>query len=185
LAFGVALFGFTLLTGLSAAQLGQGIDSHLMGNLIMLISLTGEASYSILGRKLTARHPPLPVFGSSLGFGVLFLGVLVPLFTSGQVFENHFTWRSILGLLWLGPLGTTVTYIYWIFVLRNFSVASLALTLFVQPVFGSLWGVIFLKERLTLIQSLGGAMIVLAVLGQALGDYFLQRRSRRAGRAPR
>jgi drug/metabolite transporter (DMT)-like permease len=77
------------------------------------------------------------------------------------------TLKSALALLWLGPLGTTAAYLFWIYVLARASVSSMTLTLFVQPVMGAFFGYLFLKEQLTALQLSGGALILAAAFGQA------------------
>ena len=86
-AFGVAMLGFVLLTGLSVSSLTQGMSGHLLGNIIILVSLTGEAAYSSLGRKLVARHPPLGVFGTALAAGVVFLTLVALAHFASTVFS--------------------------------------------------------------------------------------------------
>ncbi|MBC7691326.1 MAG: EamA family transporter [Methylotenera sp.] len=166
LSFMLSLGGFALLTDLSPARLQNGWDAHLWGNLLMLTALAGEAMYSILGRKLISRHSPISVFGSALLLGVICLTLYTVVF-EGLPQLQSISPRSWLALLWLGPLGTTATYLFWMVALVNAPVASLALTLFVQPVLGALWGYSFLDERLTWVQWSGGVLILLAVLAQA------------------
>src|SRR5262249_44693024 len=157
--------GFALLTG--NADLSW--DPHLAGNLIMLVSLTGEAAFSSLGRKLTVRHPPVGVFGTSLAIGVVFLTLATAFygFVTGAPLGTPSV-RSVLGLLWLGPFGTVAGYLFWMLALGEATVASLAITLFIQPVFGSLWGFCFLGERLSSLQAVGGVLIILAVASQTV-----------------
>jgi drug/metabolite transporter (DMT)-like permease len=165
-AFAIALGGFALLGGLLDSVVGVEIESaHLIGNFLILLSLAGEACYSIAGRKLLMRHPPKAIFGSALLIGVLGLTVVLMIKEPG-VFSRFTGWGPKVGLaiLFLGPLGTSLTYIYWMFALNEASVASVALTLFVQPVFGSIWGAFFLNERLSLIQWAGAALIAAAVI---------------------
>ncbi len=174
-AFGLALVGFALLAGLTPAGLANGWNSHLTGNLVLLLSLTGEALYSTLGRKLIVRYPPMAVFGSALAVGVfcqtLGSGVMGTLPSYSQLASAP--WSSILGVLWTGPLGTAMTYLFWMMALPSAPVASLALTVFVQPILGPVWGAIFLDERLTLTQLFGSIMILAAVFGQS----WVERRS--------
>jgi drug/metabolite transporter (DMT)-like permease len=168
IAFFVAILGFALLTGLSPSRFSGGWDAHLIGNLLLLSSLIGEAMYSIVGRKLIFRHPPAMVFGSALIVGVCFL-TLAALCLSGLPTASsiiHMPWQSAIGLFWVGPLGTGLSYLFWITALKKVPVASLALTLFIQPLLGPIWGAVFLGERLTLPQSLGSALILCAVFGQ-------------------
>lgn len=171
IAFVVALAGFALLAGLTPARVAHGFDPRLIGNLWILASLIGEASYSSLARLLLKRHRPIGIFGTSLAIGVLVLTVAC-LATSTLPSPSSFTLRSALGVLWVGPIGTSLTYLFWMFALTEASVAALALTLFVQPVCGAVWGSWFLGEPLAAAQVLGGVMILSAVLIQ---NYFAAR----------
>jgi drug/metabolite transporter (DMT)-like permease len=170
--FALALAGFGLLTGLSVQQLSGSWDGHLIGNFIMLLSLVGEATYSILGRKLTDRYPPTGILGTALTFGTLALtaAVMIHLGPGALWIFPKLSWRSLLGILWLGPLGSALTYLFWMIAVTEAPVASLALTLFIQPLFGSLWGILFLHDRLRGWQAFGGALILAAVLGQGWAE---------------
>jgi drug/metabolite transporter (DMT)-like permease len=160
--FFVALFGFVLLTGFVPGQFG--------GNMLILISLAGEACYSVTGRKLLEKHRPIGIFGSALIAGVVFLTIALTLKGGPGIFVGlgHLTWRSSLAILWLGPIGTAFAYFYWLTALTEAPVASLALTLFIQPVCGSIWGYFFLGERLSALQAVGGGLILAAVSFQSL-----------------
>jgi len=176
LAFGGAVAGFVLLSGAVGTVTSSG---HLVGNLILFASLLGEASYSVLGRKLIRQYPPLALFGTSLIFGVVFLTFASLVFGEfgAEIFRfwEKLSWRSAFGLFWLGPLGTMATYVYWMFALSRASVASLSMTLFIQPLVGALWGYLFLQERLVGWQWAGAVMILTAVFAQ--GWIELRRRS--------
>jgi drug/metabolite transporter (DMT)-like permease len=173
--FGVALGGFALLAGVSLHGLELS-PQHFWGNVLMLIALLGEASYSVGGRKLLDRHSPISIFGLAIFSGVMLLTICVFVLSGEgpwvvvQATVHHLSWKSALALAWLGPLGTTASYLYWMYALQEAPVSSVALTLFVQPVFGSVLGYLFLGERLTGSQSLGGALIILAVFAQTLGS---------------
>lgn len=167
LAFAVSLIGFFLLSGMSWERLLTSWDGHLLGNFVILLSLLGEASYSVLGRKLLGRYQAHSIFGSALLFGVGFLTLALFLQSGLPSFDpraDHWNARTLLGALWLGPLGTTATYLYWMIALTRAPVASLALTLFIQPVMGAVWGVLFLDERLNALQAVGGSLILAAVV---------------------
>jgi drug/metabolite transporter (DMT)-like permease len=144
------------------------------GNLLMLLALVGEAAYSVMGRTLIKRHTPVSVFGVAILSGVSFLTVATYLIHGSLPlnFAAHIDKKALLALLWLGPFGTTASYIFWMFALRQAPVASIALTLFIQPVFGAVWGYFILNERLSATQFAGGAMILLAVFAQTLVELF-------------
>lgn len=169
LSFALALLGFSALSGLTPGRIARGLDSHLTGNLILLVALLGDASFSALGRKLMPRYPPAAIFGTSIFLGVGIL-TLVVLSVSGLPDLASVSWRSVGALFWLGPVGTAFCYLYWMHALRNAPIASMAVTLFLQPVLGATWGVLFLNERLDLLQTAGAVVIVLAVIIPSLNN---------------
>jgi len=163
--FTLALLGFSFLTRLSFSQMIMG-QGHFSGNLLILFSLIGEAVYTVLGKKLTIRHPPFAIFGTALAVGVLFLALGLSFFESPSqlvVFQG-LSWRALGAIFWLGPLGTTVGYLFVMLILSEVSILALALLLFMQPLAGALWGYLFLGDQLSPIQNFGGGLILLAVL---------------------
>jgi drug/metabolite transporter (DMT)-like permease len=173
-AFSLALTGFALLSGFHGGVDFSGSSTSFTGNLLMLSALIGEASYSVLSLKLVDRYQPLGIFGSALAVGVGIL-TLSTLAIEGpyMFFElSHLSWKSLCGLLWLGPMGTALAYFYWMSVLREASVASLALTLFIQPVLGAVWGYAFLGETLSGAQAMGAIFIITGVMTQSVAGRF-------------
>ncbi|MFA6030527.1 MAG: DMT family transporter [Elusimicrobiota bacterium] len=169
LGFALALTGFSLLSGLTPQRMLTGFDAHAFGNLLLLLSLAGEGAYSAVGRKLVSRHPPGALFASALLIGVLVLTAVIFLRSGPPPFSALGT-SGVLAVLWLGPLGTAFGYLYWMAALREAPVASVALTLFIQPVMGTVWGRIFLDERLTLVQGAGALLILLSLASEVLFD---------------
>jgi drug/metabolite transporter (DMT)-like permease len=166
IAFAGAFMGFSLLAGIAAGSLAETRGSHLFGNLLLLASLTGEAAYTVLGRKLTQKFPATVVFTVALSAGILAL-TFFALATEGFPDFGKLTLRSAAGVFWLGPLGTGLAYLLWMKVLVRVPAATIAISLFLQPVMGGIWGHLFLGESLTFVQISGGALILLAVSYQS------------------
>ena len=172
LSFALAISGFAFLSELATHH---SISSSLVGNLMMLTALIGEAVYSVVGRKLIVRHPPIAVFGTALLIGVLCLTVFTG-FAAGFPDVTKIGFSGLIATLWLGPLGTCATYLFWMTALAEAPVASLTITIFIQPLMGTVWGYIFLHERLNSTQAFGGVLILTAVLF----DFVAQTRAKRA-----
>ncbi len=100
-AFVAAVAGFALLSGIRPGSFSGISEEHLWGNLLILVSLAGEATYSVIGRKLTLRFPPLAIFGPAILIGVLIL-TAVTYFLAGFPEFSALTTRSFLALLWMG-----------------------------------------------------------------------------------
>jgi drug/metabolite transporter (DMT)-like permease len=163
LSLAVSIGGFSLLSGLAHRPIDAWLATpSVVGNLIIVLSLVGEGGYSIFARMLQGRYASLPLFGTSLALGFAVLTLLViglddlPVLTALEL-------RDLLALAWLGPLGSTLTYLYWVIALEKTDVSSAALTLFVQPVVGALLGVIAFGEPMGLLKASGALLILLAV----------------------
>ncbi len=164
--FLVAITGFLLLSKVNPSDLGASFAVFNIGNLFLLLSMPSEAFYTIGSRKLAGRVTPLSVFGFSLPIGFLIFSSYLLISGQGLPDPTRLSTGSILALLWLGPLGTTITYSFWTLALVEAPVAAVALTLFVQPILGATTGMLFLGERLNLWQATGAGLILAALLLQ-------------------
>jgi drug/metabolite transporter (DMT)-like permease len=184
LSFGLASLGFGILAGVHpldlwrSAQEGGSLNGHLLGNLLIALSLFGEAVFTIISKKLIQNYAPLAIFGSALAVGVVCMGFAVAGITlwdglTNQVVSGstdyffHWSgwgWKVLLAGFWIGPLGTTAGYLIYMLALADVSVVVAVLFLFLQPLVGALLGYLFLAERLDRLQCFGGFLILLAVL---------------------
>jgi len=164
--FTLALVGFSFLSRLiPQATWGSGALSLTGGDFILVIATAGEAAYSIFARKLMKNHPAPLIFGTALGFGVALLTIIALAQEGGLPPLQKLSGPGAFAALWIGPVGTMLTYLFWLNVLqKGGAIGAMALTLFVQPVVGVLVGFFFLKEQLTLWQALGASIILTAVL---------------------
>lgn len=168
-AFLLALAGFSLLSNLHPADLRGSFALFNFGNLLLLLTMPLEAMYSIISRKLAGRIDPLHLFAGALtcGFTALTLYVISAPGLPDHLPSSAMSWLAV---LWLGPLGTTITYIFWTLALANASVAAVSLTLFVQPILGATFGALFLGERMSGWQAFGGLLILSALVLQTLHE---------------
>lgn len=161
MAFTLAVGGFLLLSNVKPHVL-QSFSLFNVGNLLILAALPMEAFYTITSRKVAGRIAPLPFFTLSLlaGFGALTVYVF---FSSGFPSFSELSIHHWGAVLWMGPLGTTITYAFWALALVQAPVAAVCLTLFVQPILGAVFGIFLLGEQLDLWQ-IAGALLILGAL---------------------
>ncbi len=136
------------------------------GNILLLLVMPAEAMYTIVSRKLAHRLTPLSIFITALSLGFVLFTLLLLLNGIGLPDPRQISAKSFLALIWMGPIGTTLTYAYWSLALKEAPVAAVALTLFVQPILGAFAGTFFMGENLDLWQKLGGALILVALFIQ-------------------
>lgn len=174
----LTLGGFLLLSGVTPLELTAFATMHFLGNALVLFSLFGEASYSVMARSYSLRFPATQIFGLTLTLGFCVFTVFVALVWGLPSFEqlsHHLSGMPLVGVLWMGPVGTTFSYIFWVVALRRATVATVALTLFIQPIFGAWLGSLFLDEKLGPWQFFGAALILVGVFLQTGVDLSRQR----------
>jgi drug/metabolite transporter (DMT)-like permease len=154
----LALLGFLFFTGMLSA----GVSAMSVGMVLLLFAQIGEGAYSVFARKLVAHHHPLAVLGTALAIAAVLL-TLITIFTAGLPNVAEQTRAQTGAVVWLGPIGSTATYFIWASVSKRVTVASMAITLFIQPLVGAFGGYFFLGETLSS-ERLGGAVLILAAI---------------------
>jgi drug/metabolite transporter (DMT)-like permease len=155
-------WGGILLAGAGAAlviatETGTELRSgSLLGDGLALLSAGSWAVYSVMGRRLVARHDPLVVTSTVAGWGTVWLLPLavregLPLDLSAQ------TWL-VVGLL--GLLSSGLAYLLWFRVLVVMPPARAASYLFFIPLVSSALSVVFLHEPFTIQTGLGTALVL-------------------------
>lgn len=156
LSISVVLVGFSMFAGFYGGGPGFTLS---IGMLLLLLSLLGEASFSVFGRKLVLIYAPSAVLGSALAIGALALTLIVAGFD--RLPSLRLASPAQLGAaVWLGPIGSTLTYLIWARIARTVTVPTMVITLFVQPVVGAAVGYLILGERLTLDRFIGAVVIL-------------------------
>ncbi len=169
----IAAAGALTLSGIfSSAGLSdipRALRQWSRGDLLILAAVFCEACFSVLPKTLSRRYPGPRIYAPAVCIGFFLLSALA-LLRGGP----HLVWLSTWGWLaffWLGPFGTTLTYLFWLYLLqRGVPLPVLAATLYFQPVIGTAAGVLILHEPLRLNQVLGGALILAAVTGYVWQD---------------
>jgi drug/metabolite transporter (DMT)-like permease len=165
-AFAAAFFGFMLLSRMLSEELSFRTS---WGDMALAVSTAGEAMYSVFAKKLLDKFRVSAVFGTALALGAAMLTAVV-FFHQGVPPLHQLSLRGWATAFWIGPVGTTATYFFWLRVLqKGASIGDMALTLFVQPVVGACLGYFVLKESMTALQAFGGILILLAVAAQESG----------------
>jgi drug/metabolite transporter (DMT)-like permease len=158
----LALLGATLVVVNGVPGLTIAVAPHWRGDLLLLLSGVCFAAYSLLGRPVLARHPSLTVTTWSFVWGLVTAAPLVAL-------EWHttrlpvWTWSSLAATLYLGVVITALGYLVWNWALERVSAPRAAIFLNLQPLVGTLLGVLWLGETFTVFIASGGLLILLGL----------------------
>jgi len=135
---------------------------RIFGDLMVVLALIFEAFYTVRGKALLVKHPPLLITAAAIvGSVVLWLPVGVwQLFSSGW---HPLGWMAWLGIGWLALMSTAVAYLLWFQGLAKIDGSAAASTLFIQPLLGTALAIVLLHEQLALTTILGGILFVVSV----------------------
>jgi drug/metabolite transporter (DMT)-like permease len=171
LGFLIAMAGFLLLSNLNPTDPITSLSLFNAANFFFLLQMPCEAIYTVVARKFggDVRISEKELYAGSITVGVVCLATAL-LITSPLPDLTVITPKVFFAVLWMGALGNGICYLYWSKALEETPVATVALTLFVQPILGTVWGQVFLGETLNFWQ-ITGAVFILSALALQIGKY--------------
>lgn len=160
--FALAIAG---VTGMSLWS-GRGFPG-LLANLFIVLSFVSEAVWSVMGKPLIRNWGIPKVAALALLAGTVMNGaVLTPNLAGNAAAIRALPPSAWLTLAFLGIVLTAFGYCAWYVVIRDVPVSVAAMTIYLQPVIGTLFAAVATGERLVAAHYLGGAVII---AGLALG----------------
>ncbi len=167
------LTGFALLLGLVGVYLiversllpnipPGGGALRILGDLLVILGLICEAFYTVRGKALLVKHPPLLITSAAIVGSAI---IWVPL-AGGEVLYSGWHPLSLtawLGLGWLAIMSTVVAYLAWFKGLEKVDGSAAASTLFIQPLLGTILAIMLLNDQLLPTTIIGGILIVISV----------------------
>ena len=167
------LTGAALLLGLAGVYLiversvipnipSGGGGLRIAGDLMVVLALVFESFYTVRGKALLVKHPPLlitavAIVGSTI-FWIPLAGVDIAL--HGWHVPGPAAW---LGIGWLAIMSTVIAYLAWFKGLAKVEGSGAASTLFVQPLLGTTLAILLLGDQLLPTTIAGGIMIIVSV----------------------
>jgi probable blue pigment (indigoidine) exporter len=134
-----------------------------------IIAAAGGALAMACGTLLTKKWQPpvnaLVLTSWQLSVGGLFL---LPLALSVESLPQSINLTQVLGYLWLGLIGTGLTYLFWLRGVMRMSASAVTGFSLLSPLSATVLGLVLLDQQLTWLQSVG---MVLVLTGVWLGQY--------------
>ena len=160
----LALAGST--GGAAMIALGRhGADggSSVAGDLLVVFALIISLFWIFANKRLMERHGPIAVTTYGLALGTAMLLVWVPL-RYGMPPVAHVSWKAWAALAASGVLCTATTTLLWNYGLTQVPASQAGVLLNMEPLMGSLLGVIVLGERLGPSAWAGGGLILVSAI---------------------
>src|SRR6184192_2063547 len=165
--------GFALLLGMVGVYLiverslipnipSGGGALRILGDVLVILGLICEAFYTVRGKSLLVKHPPLLITSAAIVGSAL---VWIPL-AGGEVIYSGWHPLSVTAWLclgWLALMSTVVAYLAWFKGLEKIDGSAAASTLFVQPLLGTILAIMLLNDQILPTTIIGGIFIVVSV----------------------
>jgi drug/metabolite transporter (DMT)-like permease len=137
------------------------MQMNLLGILGGLTSAIAFAGYSLLGERAMHRYKPWTVLFYALAFSALTWHVVYPPFTYVRAGYSLTQWG---GICYVAIVGTVVPFGLFFAGINYIRSTRASITATLEPIFAGILAFILLGERLLLLQVIGGAMVILAIV---------------------
>jgi drug/metabolite transporter (DMT)-like permease len=161
----MALAGSTCGAGLIALGAGSHTKggATLAGDLLVVVSLLIALSWILINKELMERHSHVVVTAYGLAIGTLMLMVWVPVHY-GMPPVAGVSLKAWLALAGSGVLCTATTTLLWNWGMTQVPASQAGVLLNMEPLIGSLLGVLVLGERLGPSAWAGGGLILASAI---------------------
>lgn len=135
---------------------------RILGDLMVVLALIFESFYTVRGKALLVKHPPLLITAVAIVGSTIFW---VPL-AGGEILYSGWHPLSLTAWLavgWLAIMSTVIAYLVWFKGLEQVDGSAAASSLFVQPLLGTVLAIIVLHDQLLPTTIIGGVLIVASV----------------------
>jgi drug/metabolite transporter (DMT)-like permease len=153
----IAIAGIYLVIDLKATQ---SAPHRLEGNLLLLTTGLAWALYNFATQEVVKKYPTFTViFGQTLFGGA----ALLPLALTEMSVWQPLTLNGLLGALFLGVFCSIAAFLLYANGLKSLGPGLAVNMLNLVPVFGLIFAVVFLQEKIGFVQILGGLIVVIGV----------------------
>ena len=135
----------------------------LTGDALIVLSLSIALFWILMNKSLLARHTPIVVTVYGLVAGTLMLVPIVPAIW-GWPPIHHISWQAWAALAASGILCTATTTLLWNWGLTQVPASQAGVLLNMEPLIGSILGIVLLHEVLGPTAWLGGTLILAAAI---------------------
>jgi len=157
------------LAGIAYMASENGISTHspsLLGDAITMTGSIGFAMYMVLGKRLGGRYDPLTMTAFSHCAGAL---IVLPVAVYRAVLlgsAEHWrtiAWSGWASLLYMAVFSSAVAYVFYFWLLRYLQASQLSAFTYLLPVVATILGILWLGEKGSWSQVLGGILALSGV----------------------
>lgn len=152
------------LAGVAILAAENGISARsasLLGDAITMSGAIGFATYAVLGKKVVGRYDALTMTAFNHFAGALLvlpIAVHQAIGLASWVRSRRVPWNGWAALLYMAVFSSAVAYVLYYWLLRYLQASQLAAFTYLLPVLATVLGILWLGERGSVLQILGGSL---------------------------
>jgi drug/metabolite transporter (DMT)-like permease len=134
-------------------------DSYLLGDILTIFTAISFAIYTVLGKPIVQKYPPLKVTALVYFYGALMMIPLYPIYII-EITRSKAPLSAYLALAYVVFLATFLAYIIYYWALARIDASKVAAFLYLQPLTATVLSVLFGFELISYSLFLGGILII-------------------------
>ena len=150
-----------------AAENGMTTRSpSLEGDAVMMSGAIGFAIYSVLGKRVAARYDALTMTAFNHFTGAVVVLPIVLYQAHALLVDSRWRrvpWQSWTSVTYMAVFSSAVAYVLYFWLLKYLQASQLAAFTYLLPVVATILGIVWLGERGSLMQIVGGALALAGV----------------------
>src|SRR5215469_4952577 len=151
--------GGAALIAISASSHQSGPQPTVHGDLMVLVSLFAAVAMILVSKRLIPEHGSLHVTAVMIVIGTMLLLIWAGASHRLRIHFSGHIWGAAIAQ---GVLATAGAYLFWNWGLAHMTASRAGVFLNLEPVMGSVLGILVLHERLGATAILGGLLIIAA-----------------------
>ncbi len=165
----IGFLGVVLIIFLPVWGKGSPFSGNLLGNLLVMVAIVSFSFYTVLSKKFQKDYSPLALTSAFILMTILTQAIISPIeFKSNPLWWQHISMMAIIGLLYVGIIGTAFYYLLYQYAIKRATPVVASMVLYLQPIFSFVWAFFLLGEKLTASLIFG---VILTFIGVAFVTY--------------
>ncbi|WP_165820935.1 DMT family transporter [Pueribacillus theae] len=166
--------GLLLIVGFDLNTLTD--RSVIIGDLFILIASVCWATANIFYQKKFKKADRLQVNAYQMLFGTIAMLMAALMMEWGEPIQ--WTGMSIFAILFTGIAASAISFSIWFYLLDSVDTATAAMSILLVPIFGLVFGAIFLGEKLTTNIIIGSSLILIGVVLTQFSGMFVSKKKK-------
>ena len=144
--------------------LDQHFDMDSTAIFMVTLAALSYAVAMVYGKIYLPTTTTLAIPACQILCGSVLLFPFTLFFNTSNLMQIHIQWSAIMGVLGLAILGTVFAFIIYFKILEIGGAVVLSMASYLLPVFGIIFGVIFLHEKIKIFSFLGTGVIIVGMM---------------------